>query len=79
VASVVQETLKALGVNVSDIFARTADSAHGATSAVNSATDSLAKFESRQKSLGNIQTAVNRWMGFWQVLNMTKSAINEMK
>ena len=23
--------------------------------------------------------AVNRWMGFWQVLNMTKTAINDMK
>ena len=23
--------------------------------------------------------AINRWMGFWQVLNMTKSAINDMK
>jgi len=23
--------------------------------------------------------AVNRWMGFWQVLNMTKKAINDMK
>jgi len=23
--------------------------------------------------------AVDRWMGFWQVLNLTKTAINDMK
>jgi hypothetical protein len=29
--------------------------------------------------LGNVQTAVTRWMGFYQVLNLTKRAINDMK
>ena len=40
---------------------------------------SLTKLEKKQKTLSNVQMAVNRWMGFWQVLNMTKSAIKDMK
>jgi len=47
--------------------------------AINSYIDSLTKLQQKQKALSNVQMAVNRWMGFWQVLNMAKSAINEMK
>ena len=40
---------------------------------------SLTQLEKKQKTLGNIQMAVDRWMGFWQVLNLGKRAINDMK
>ena len=51
----------------------------GAKDHVESYIQSLSKLEQKQKSLSNVQMAVNRWMGFWQVLNMTKTAINDMK
>lgn len=50
-----------------------------ATNALKNYTNGLANLESKQKALGNIQTAVTRWMGFYQVLNLTKRAIDEMK
>ena len=40
---------------------------------------SLTKLESKQKTLSGVQSAVTRWMGFYQVLNLTKRAINDMK
>lgn len=40
---------------------------------------SLGKLENHQKTLSNVQSAVTRWMGFYQVLNLTKRAINDMK
>ena len=40
---------------------------------------SITKLEGKQKSLGNVQSAITRWMGFYQVLNLTKKAINDMK
>ena len=40
---------------------------------------STQKLESQQKSLSNVRMAVDRWMGFWQVLNLTKRAITDMK
>ena len=51
----------------------------GAKGQIESFIQSLNKLQQKQQSLSNIQMAVNRWMGFWQVLNMTKSAINDMK
>lgn len=51
----------------------------GAKGQIESYIQSLNKLQQKQQALGNIQMAVNRWMGFWQVLNMTKSAINDMK
>lgn len=50
-----------------------------ATNAVDQYTNSLQKVESKQKALSNVQMAVTRWMGFYQVLNLTKRAITEMK
>ena len=40
--------------------------------------NSITKLERTQKALSNVQTAVTRWMGFYQVLNLTKRAINDM-
>ena len=40
---------------------------------------SLTKLEGKQKALSNVQSAVTRWMGFYQVLNLTKRAVNDMK
>lgn len=51
----------------------------GAKNQIEGYIQSLNKLQQKQQALGNIQMAVNRWMGFWQVLNMTKSAINDMK
>ena len=50
-----------------------------AVAAIRGHIDSLTNLERKQKSLSNIQMAVDRWMGFWQVLNLTKTAINDMK
>ena len=55
------------------------DAANQGRAALEGYIQSLNKLTQKQQALGNIQTAVNRWMGFWQVLNMTKSAINDMK
>ena len=55
------------------------DAANQGRAALEGYVQSLNKLTQKQQALGNIQTAVNRWMGFWQVLNMTKSAINDMK
>ena len=50
-----------------------------ATEALKNYANGLANLESKQKALGNVQNAVTRWMGFYQVLNLTKQAVNEMK
>ena len=55
------------------------DAANQGRAALEGYVQSLNKLQQKQQALGNIQSAVNRWMGFWQVLNMTKSAINDMK
>ena len=47
--------------------------------AIESLIDSLTRFENKQKALSNISMAITRWMGFYQVLNLTKRAINQMK
>ena len=39
----------------------------------------LSNLESKQRTLGNIQNAIINWMGFNQVLNLTRTAINSMK
>ena len=39
---------------------------------------SLTSLEGKQKALSNVQSAVSRWMGFYQVLNLTKRAIKDM-
>ena len=41
--------------------------------------ESLNKLEGKQKTLSSVQSAVTRWMGFYQVLNLTKKAVNDMK
>ena len=51
----------------------------GARNHIEDFIQSLTKLQQKQKALSNVQMAVNRWMGFWQVLNMAKSAINDMK
>ena len=40
---------------------------------------SLDSLERKQKALSNVQGAVSRWMGFYQVLNLAKRAVNDMK
>jgi len=50
-----------------------------ARSALTAYTAATAKYEKTSKSLGNVSSAIGRWMGFYQVLNLTKSAIQEMK
>ena len=50
-----------------------------ATAALKNYANGLANLESKQKALSNVQNAVTRWMGFYQVLNLTKQAVNEMK
>lgn len=39
----------------------------------------LDKLNQRQQALSNVSSTVQRWMGFYQVLNLTKRAVNEMK
>ena len=55
------------------------EAAEKARTAIEDCAKSLDKFENKQKALSNIQSAVTRWMGFYQVLNLTKRAINDMK
>lgn len=50
-----------------------------ATTALKNYANGLANLESKQKALSNVSNAVTRWMGFYQVLNLTKQAINDMK
>ena len=47
--------------------------------AIEGLSHSMTKLEGKQKSLSNVQSAVTRWMGFYQVLNLTKRAVNDMK
>ena len=47
--------------------------------AIQKLTNDLLKLENRKKTIGNIQMAIQRWMGFYQVLNLTKRAVNSMK
>ena len=47
--------------------------------AVNGLIQNLTKLEEKQKNLSNIQMAISRWMGFYQVLNLTKRAITSMQ
>ena len=65
--------------NSSGFSEQEANNINNISAAIKNYGEQVKGLESKQKSLGNIQTAVNRWMGFWQVLNMTKSAINDMK
>ena len=53
--------------------------AQQAATAIERYTQSLVKMESRQKALSNIESAVTRWMGFYQVLNLAKRAVDDMK
>ena len=55
------------------------DNLNKAKSSIQSYIESISKLESKQKALSNVQSAVTRWMGFYQVLNLTKRAINDMK
>ena len=50
-----------------------------AQQAITDMINGLTKLEQKQSTLSNIKTAVTRWMGFWQVLNLTKKAVNDMK
>jgi chromosome segregation ATPase len=54
-------------------------SANQARTAIEAYINSLSKVETKQKALSNVENAVTRWMGFYQVLNLTKRAINDMK
>lgn len=40
-------------------------------------TDGLRVLERRQQALANVQSVITRWMGFYQVLNLTKRAIKD--
>ena len=55
------------------------DNLNQAKSSLESYIESLSKLEHRQQALSNVKMAVDRWMGFWQVLNLTKRAVNDMK
>ena len=50
-----------------------------AIEAVRGYSNGLAQMEKRQKALSNVQAAVTRWMGFYQVLNLTRRAIDSMQ
>ena len=44
-----------------------------------STAEAMTGFEKASSSLSNIRTAITNWMGFYQVLNMTRSAVASMK
>lgn len=77
VESVLKTVLEAMGVHLN--FSEDEKNASKASQVLEDYIGSLTKLSQKQKALTNVQMAVDRWMGFWQVLNMTKSAINEMK
>ena len=68
-------TGKKIEVDLGDTIPKTEQ----ATTAVEKHLDAITKLESKQKALSNVQSAVTRWMGFYQVLNLTRRAINDMK
>ena len=72
---------KAFGekIDANPIFSQAKGQYEQATQALQKYTTGLANLESKQQALGNIQNAVTRWMGFYQVLNLGKKAIQDMK
>lgn len=50
-----------------------------AAGAASAAAESMRGAEKAVSSLGNLRTTITNWMGFYQVINMTRSAISSMK
>lgn len=66
-------------INSNPIFSQAKTQYEQATQALQKYANGLANLESKQQALSNIQNAVTRWMGFYQVLNLGKKAIQDMK
>lgn len=75
--AITQVYAQMMGKNVGDIL--NLDSLKQGTQAMEGYLSGLIKLENRQKNLSNVQMAISRWMGFYQVLNLTKRAVNSMK
>ena len=75
----IQARLNAVSAEARGIGENDAPKINQTKTAIEQYIESLNKLEGKQKTLSGIQSAVTRWMGFYQVLNLTKRAINDMK